>query len=374
MPAVVKEAANYGFYIEYYVLDPKSDQMVRQRLRCQKIAKRYRTKREQRLAVQAVADEINKKLAKGWSPLHETEDARLYTDIGILREKFLRFKENECIRPATMQSYGCITGIFVRWCEDMGRKGLCSGTFLRQDAVAYLDDLKEDGSTNRNYNNHLKILRTFWGWALSHCYCKENAFATIKGLKNEKKRRILIDAHSRERIGGWCEEHSPPFLLVCQLVYSSAMRPKEFANIQVKHVDLKRHCVVVPGENAKNGKERCATLTPGLVELLAPVVEGVPGEWFLFGAVEGMGPDEKRVSLARFRKRWDRLREELALPKGMQLYSLRDTGITDLLHAGVDQLTVQHHVDHSSLAMQAIYTDHFDENLNEVIYTKAPKF
>ena len=48
--------------------------------------------------------------------------------------------------------------------------------------------------------------------------------------------------------------------------------------------------------------------------------------------------------------------------------SLRDTGITDLLHSGVGPLTVQHHADHSSLAIQKIYTDHFDAGLNEKIY------
>ncbi len=68
------------------------------------------------------------------------------------------------------------------------------------------------------------------------------------------------------------------------------------------------------------------------------------------------------------------MRNATGLPKEMQLYSLRDTGLTDLLHAGIDQLTVQHHADHSSLAIQNIYTDHYDSGLNEKIYTMAPKF
>ena len=58
----------------------------------------------------------------------------------------------------------------------------------------------------------------------------------------------------------------------------------------------------------------------------------------------------------------------------MQMYSLRDSGITDFLHAGIDPLTVQHHADHSSLAVQNIYTDHYDPNLNAIIYEKAPSF
>ena len=63
--------------------------MERFRVRCNKTAKRYKKKSEKLLAVQRIADDINKDLSCGWSPLHETEDARLYTPLPDLREKFL---------------------------------------------------------------------------------------------------------------------------------------------------------------------------------------------------------------------------------------------------------------------------------------------
>ena len=68
------------------------------------------------------------------------------------------------------------------------------------------------------------------------------------------------------------------------------------------------------------------------------------------------------------------MRQVTGLPDEMQLYSLRDTGITDLLHAGVGQLTVQHHADHSSLAISGIYTDHFDAGLNERVFNSGVEF
>ena len=112
-----------------------------------------------------------------------------------------------------------------------------------------------------------------------------------------------------------------------------------------------------------------------LIESLLPVLsKPMPGDWYLFGSNQRIAPSAKRVALSNFRKKWDKVREVLQLPQEMQLYSLRDTGITDLLHAGVDPLTVQHHADHSSLAIQQIYTDHFDPNLNQVIFEKSPKF
>lgn len=101
---------------------------------------------------------------------------------------------------------------------------------------------------------------------------------------------------------------------------------------------------------------------------LVPVIDQVKEkDWYLFG--EGnMEPAARPINKGYLRKQWDKMRRDLMLPDEMQLYSLRDTGITDLLHDGVDQLTVQHHADHSSLAIQGIYTDHFDAGLNEKIY------
>jgi site-specific recombinase XerD len=127
-------------------------------------------------------------------------------------------------------------------------------------------------------------------------------------------------------------------------------------------------------DNAKNGKARCATITADVIEYLRPLTENLPDNHFLFGMNKDLLPDAKRCALSKFRKLWDDMRTKLKLPQEMQLYSLRDTGMIDLLHAGVDELSVQKHYDHSDLSIQAIYTNHHDPNLNERIFTNAPKF
>ena len=98
------------------------------------------------------------------------------------------------------------------------------------------------------------------------------------------------------------------------------------------------------------------------------------GELFLVGKNERLEPDCEAIGKSHFQKSWEKMRRATGLPKEMQLYSLRDTGLTDLLHAGVDPLTVQHHADHSSLDMQAIYTSHRDIGVVSRSYEMAPKF
>lgn len=374
LPAVVKDTRS-GLMVEYYVLDPSTNDMVRKRMRLTKLTKRIPSKRERLLAAQRVADNLNAKLRGGWSPLHQTEDSRLYTRLADLQEKFLTAKKAEGCRPTTLTHYTSVTNIWLRWCEDNGFADRYSGTYLRIHAVQYMDDVLQLGNRNRSYNNTLKVMKAFFQWALEHCYAKENPFLGLKTLKKEPKIRILVPADARRKVAEYYSAMRPAMNIVCQLVYSSAIRPGEILKIQLKHIRLDRHYIVIPSENAKNHKQRFATITPSLDELLSPILAKYQNlDLYLFGKNENLDPDSLPITKSYFQKSWERMRNATGLPKEMQLYSLRDTGLTDLLHAGVDQLTVQHHADHSSLEMQNIYTDHYDAGLSEKIYSNAPAF
>ena len=374
-PAVVRTTPRSGYYLEYYVFDPMKDVMVRRTMQLKRLLKRYKKDRERRYVAQRLADELNVKLSEGWTPLHETEDGRLYTPITELREIFLKAKEREGVRPTTLMNYSSFTRLFIRWCEDTGRAKRYSGTFLKADAVRYMDSVQENGNGNRSYNNTIKAMRCFFNWAMEHCYCKENPFDKMKLMPKQYKRRVLIDTETRMLVADYFRREKPQMLLVSMLVYSSAIRPKEIANIQLKHIDIERHHILIEESNAKNHKARRAAITKEIVEMISPLLDRYPDrDYYLFGTGRNMEPGAKSARSNYFAKCWDKMRDALGLPMEMQLYSLRDTGLTDLLHAGVDQLTVQHHADHSSLAIQNIYTDHYDPGLVEKIYEKSPKF
>lgn len=374
-PAVVRTTTRTGLYIDYYVYEPSSDKMVRRIVQIKRLLNRYGTKRDKQLAAQKIADEINAKLKGGWTPLRQTEDGRLYTKLPDLEDRFLRAKKAEGCRPTTLIQYKSVIDLWLRWCEDNGFADRYSGTYLRSHAVRYMDYVLEQGHRHRSYNNTIKVMKAFFQWALEHMYSNENPFLGIKTLKKEQKIRILVPPEARKKISSYYAGFRPAMNIVCQLVYSSAIRPAEIMKIQLRHIDIDNHYIVIPGENAKNHKERFASLTPALQSLLEPILTKYQNlDFYLFGKNEFLDPDVNPVNKSYFQKSWERMRKATGLPKEMQLYSLRDTGLTDLLHAGIDQLTVQHHADHSSLAIQNIYTNHFDPNLNKTIYEKAPEF
>lgn len=375
LPAVVVESKSIGFYVEYYIVNPMTGKRERKRVRLQRLCKKYNTKQRQRQAAQKVADEINKKIAGGWSPFFEREDSRLYTPLNELQKIFLTAKTNEGLRPSTLKCYTSQTNIFIRWCKSVGVDRKYSGCFQRIDAVKFTDYMLAKRNSHRTYNNSVKALRVMFAWAVEHCYCKENHFATIKLLSKEKKRRTVIDHNTRTRIAQYFRATRPQMEIVCKLVYYSAMRPAEIAKVKVGDVSLKHRYIYIADEVAKNGKARYATLSRDLIDLLKPVLDKAPSlDCYLFGQGKEMMPGKKMIQKTYFSKVWMQMRKELALPDTMQLYSLRDSGLIDMLHAGIDQLSVRQHADHSSLAMQDIYTSHYDAHLNDTIYNNAPEF
>ena len=373
IPAVLKKTKSEGYLIEYHFKDKITNKLVRKRYYLNRIVNAYQKKSDGINHARRIVHELNEKLKNGWTPIFETENQRLYTPILQLRDIYLNNKKRD-LRADTMRSYTSMTNLFNEWIEGSNRSGKVTGNFLRYDAICYMDYVYDKGFSNRTYNNTLKGMRAFFSWAVEHCYCKENPFANIKMKTKEAKKRILIDEKSRKKISEYLRVKNPQFLIVCQLVYNSAMRPKEIANIQIKDIRLNDRYIIVREDNAKNGKARCATITADVIEYLRPLIENLPDNHFLFGMNKDLLPDDKRCALSKFRKMWDDMRTKLNLPQEMQLYSLRDTGMIDLLHAGVDELSVQKHYDHSNLSIQAIYTNHHDPNLNERIFTNAPKF
>lgn len=374
LPAVVVESKSIGFYVEYYIVNPMTGLRERKRVRLQRLVKKYGTKAQKRMAAQKVANEINRRVAGGWSPFFEQEDSRLYTPLDELRRIFLTAKENEGVRPATLRSYTSQTNIFLKWCRTVGIDKKFSGCFQRIDAVKFTDYMISRRNAHRTYNNCVKTLRVFFGWAVEHCYCDYNHFANIKMLSKEQKRRTLIDHESRQRIAMYFRQTRPQMEIVCKLVYYSAMRPAEIAKIKVGNVSLKDRYIYIPADVAKNGRARYATLSRDLISLLVPVLKKADKELYLFGQGKDMAPGRKMIQKTYFSKVWMQMRRDLALPETMQLYSLRDSGLSDMLHAGIDPLTVRQHADHSSAAMQDIYTNHHNPALNDIIYNNAPEF
>ena len=370
-PAVLHHNDGMGWIIEYYILNPVSEVFERKRMRLNSMRKRYRTMAEFRTAANEIVCTINTKLAGGWSPFGESANTRLYEKMADVLQSFIREKERE-LKPDTLRSYKSFCNIFGEWVEKNMPCCRCS-LFTKVHAVQYMDWYTDTHSSHpRTYNNHLKLANAFFSWAIEKCYTKESPFAHLRPKKVGEKSRTIVPADSRVLVRNYFEERCPAMIIVCELVYSSFIRPKEITRLKVNMLHLKEKYIELPGTITKNGNRRTAPLSQELCERLANHVLYSDPSDYLFG--DKWTPAPKATTTKVFWSRWARMREDLKLPATMQLYSLRDTGFFDKIKSGIDPLTVMQAADHHDLAMTTRYANHYDPNMVRIISEESPDF
>lgn len=370
IPAVLRKNCE-GWQITYYVYNPVTDRMERKRMLLNTLRKRFRTVAEFRVAANEIICTINSKLAGGWTPFGESENVRFYTSIEEVARIYIEEKSRE-LKPDTMRSYKSFCNIFCKWCAATVPNCKCI-LFNRTLAIRYMDYIyMERKVAARAYNNQLKMARALFSWAVEKCYCKENPFDHIKVKKQEDKKRVIIPAEVRSKIKDYVIKNNPRYLVVLELIFTSLLRPTEISRIQIKQIHLKEQYIYMPSDKTKNGYQRYAFISKELVTLLSPLVAKAQDDWYLIG--DKFMPSKEAMSVKNYRKVWDKMRKALKLPQEMQLYSLRDTGINNMLKSGIDPLTVMQAADHHDLAMTTRYANHADPNLIKTLQDLAPDF
>ena len=369
-PATLKHTA-HGWTIEYSILNPSTFLMERKVSKMNRIRGRFERVGDFKAYCNNVVCNLNAKLAGGWTPFGEQQNSRLFTPIEAVLDCYLDEKSRE-LRPDTIINYRSFCKCLKDWLADIAPNAQIS-MFNNVLAVKFMDHVQnEKGLTGRSYNNRLKQARAFFSWAVEKCYAKENPFASMKMKREETKQRVLIPADTRERIVNYFSSNNPNYLVLCRLVFSSLVRPKEVWRLRISDIHLSEGYIWVSEDEAKTHYSRAATLTPTLIKDISRMIQGVKPSMYLFG--HGFKPDVKPIRYQNFREEWDKMRKALKLPKEMQLYSLRDTGINEMLKAGIDPLTVMQHADHHDLSMTTRYANHIDPKLVETISSRAPAF
>lgn len=319
-----------------------------------------------------VITRLNTQLATGWNPFEGyAANSRELTPINVVLDKYLVDKAGD-VRPDTLINYRSFVKVFKEWVEKNYGKIAISG-FNRVMATNFMDFIVlEKGLHGRSYNNRLKQARAFFTYAIEKFYCTENPFATIKTKREEGKKRIMVPHEIRKEIYKYWSERNENYIVLCELVFSALIRPKECWRLHVSDLMLAERYIEVSEDDSKTHYRRSPSLTQELVTRLEKMTRHANKSDYLFS--DGYMPGKKQMAYSRFRKDWQDMREALGLPDEMQLYSLRDTGINEMLKGGIDALSVMQHADHHDLSITTRYANHADPHLVETISTKAPAF
>jgi len=358
------------WYISYYVINPSTDklQLIRNRVnRVKKIHERLKWAND-------LMRDINIKLASGWNPLIESQSTKGYYKLKDVLETFLKTKEKE-LRPDSIRSYRSYVKIFMDYILKYEKvKELYVISFNKGMAIDFMQHCyMKNNISERSYNNYRDFYRSFFNWCIQLNYCKENPFEKIAKKKEKQKTRIFIDIEAREKLKNYLIVQDYDYFVICMLAFYAFLRPKEISYLRIKEIDLENQKIFVPGAVAKNGKDRIATV-PNVLKsyILKMNLDQYDKNLYLFS--KGWKPGKIRVDSREIARKWQQMRDVINIPKEMQFYSLRDTGITTMLRSGVSADQVRDQADHSSLEITNIYTKHANGKASEDIKKMCGEF
>ncbi|NQT76187.1 MAG: site-specific integrase [Bacteroidetes bacterium] len=370
IPASLQEEKEWR--IVYYAKDPQSGQLRRKRIRVGKI----KSVKERRLWAKKMIYNINRKLHEGWNPFIESENSRQYHSIKEVLEAFLRDKRG--LREDTLRTYNNEVSFLQKFIKTKYDENMYAVSFDQQMAVIYMEttwESREIGAVR--YNNILAVCRVIFNWMVEKEYIKQNPFDKIKKKKTGSKIRVMdIDEADRKKIRDYLQKENRPYYAIMMFAFHSLLRPKEISHIKIGDIDLEKQVVVVKGSIAKNHNTRYAPIPDVMVDLVKELIEGVytlRKNWYLFSAY-GFRPGPVRRDSREIARYWSVLRKTLRLKKEIQFYSLRDSGIIQMIRDGRSPKEVMEAADHSSIEVTNKYVKVARKESNGNILKKSTAF
>ena len=196
------------------------------------------------------------------------------------------------------------------------------------------------------------------------CFERSNRWVNRKG--NLKNRDIIPDETLRE-LKDWLLKHNKHYLLACYILHYMFVRPKEMSYLKVGDFSIQKKTLFLHGDNTKNHSDALLTMPDHVLKLMIELrIFDNPGNYYLFS--EGFIPGSTRRSEKAFRDYWHHhIRKNLHLTDRYKFYSLKDTGITNMLRANTDILTVRDQARHSSILITDIYTPKDIQDANKLL-------
>lgn len=352
-PAELK--INTQWLVVYYCKHPITGIVERFRVTVPVIASRTeRIKHGKKIALS-----INSKLESGWLPYYSNTGAKEFKTYEYCAAQFIEQTQKEVAKNTkridTLRSYTSFLSMIGKYVEEKNVKLRMMLDFNSAFVVNYLDWIYYDRENSpRTYNNHLLFIGTFVNYCVSRGYLKENFTTSIIRKKELEKKRQIFTVDEKEKLKLLKEENFN-FFVLCMGTYFCFLRRTEMTKLKVSDVFLKDGYIVITSDNSKNRKSESVTIPNAYLPLLAQHLEKANNDDFLFSGSD-FKTGKTQLKPKKISDTWDLFRKEKKIESMYQFYSLKDTGITDLLNNGVPAIKVRDQARHYDLKITEGYT------------------
>ena len=353
-PAELQKGHNNEWRVVFFAKFPAKKEFKRFRKRVPPIS----PAREREKYAKKMIASINQKLDSGWSPFYEDTNVK-YKSLEYCADLFLKMQEREVEegvkRTDTLRSYKSFLDLFLKYLKDkkLSVKFVIEiDTFLIQN---YLDYLFYDRKNSaRTYNNHLKFLNTFFLWCKTKNFINANPAESIKAKAKVQKKREVLSVEIKAKVKTLRETNFHYYVL-CMLTYYCFIRRTELTKLKVSDVHLYGGYIVIDGTNSKNRKTESVTIPDVFLPDLAEHLTKAKNSDYLFGSNQfKAGPTP--ITPKKISDEWAKFRKLHKFDSKFQFYSLKDTGITDLLNIGIPAIKVRDQARHYDLKITESYT------------------
>lgn len=357
-------------YVSLVAFDPNRGKMCTKKFMLGHI----KGKRAQKNYGEALIKRLTEKLMQGWNPWVEMVQPLEYTSFDCVckkyREYLMKLLKERSMREESVISYLSRVRVLLKWKNQERINLFYSYQFDSRLVGQFLDYVFIDrNNTIRTRNNYLSWMKTFCKYLLERGYVSRDptdGYSCVNRKGNLKNRDIIPDETLRE-LKDWLLKHNKHYLLACYILHYMFVRPKEMSYLKVGDFSIQKKTLFLHGDNTKNHSDALLTMPDHVLKLMIELrIFDNPGNYYLFS--EGFIPGSTRRSEKAFRDYWHHhIRKNLHLTDRYKFYSLKDTGITNMLRANTDILTVRDQARHSSILITDIYTPKDIQDANKLL-------
>lgn len=357
-----------GTYIEFHAYDPTRGRMRRKRVKLNHIDGKARRKQFANEAIRRFSDQ----LSDGWNPWIDCDPDNIVAFSDALdkyEEIITKSMSNGIFRKQTYDDYKSKIKILRNYVKEKNPIRYVF-QFKKKFCIQFLDYVYlERNNGAQTYNNYLNFLRVLSGWLLERGFINEKVTDGISPISKRllKKERACIPLDKVKEIGEWTKANDPYFHFACQILYYCFVRPVEMTRIRICDFDLQKGTLTLHEDQTKNRLTQTVTVPKKLIfygiELgvfSAPMVD------FVFSTK--LRPGSEQIDPKIFRDHWAKVSRALKLKKEWKFYSLKDTGLTEMLEKDVAApIQVKNQARHSSLAITELYLNKIPKAVPEIL-------
>lgn len=379
------------WFIEYYVRNPRTGRMERQR--SYRGINKFHNKKERLKAADKMKQYWTEKLRSGWSPFVDEnviydDNLEYQTAIKNYRKmkarngtfRFFASKYIDWKKPSledkSVSTYRSRLRIFDSWLEGRYLSDTDISCINHKIMVEFSDHIinvaKLSKSTVHNYQN---LLKEVFDFVRKDRKQFPNPCFELPGTRRVNDSAAYpIQEMDIPVLKAAIEKKDPQLLMACMFVYYCFIRPrKELRFLKIGDIDFGRSTVHIREENSKTGKRKVTIPRVFMKELREKYrLHNYPREYYVIGKNRKPGPEP--VSYNNMSNRWVAFREKLNMPEEYKMYSWKHTGNIRASRKRIPMRDLQGQNGHLTIQTTEDYLKNQDGYVSQYIFEDFPEF